>query len=50
MGSWLKRIKNCYPSSKPNDFSNPQQEPITRSLKLPHIPVTTLTQTDLFLV
>ena len=26
------------------------QEPITRSLQLPHIPVSTFSQTDLFLV
>ena len=26
------------------------QEPITRSLQLPHIPVTAFSQTDLFLV
>ena len=28
---------------------NYSQEPITRSLQLPHIPVTTFSQTDLFL-
>ena len=28
----------------------PNQEPITRSLQLPHIPVTVFSQTDLFLV
>ena len=27
-----------------------RQEPITRSLQLPHIPVTAFSQTDLFLV
>ena len=27
-----------------------EQEPITRSLQLPHIPVTAFSQTDLFLV
>ena len=31
-------------------FHKNVQEPITRSLQLPHIPVTTFLQTDLFLV
>ena len=33
-----------------NDNDKHMQEPITRSLQLPHIPVTAFSQTDLFLV
>ena len=32
-----------------SDANSPDQEPITRSVQLPHIPVTAFSQTDLFL-
>ena len=38
------------PLMPPEKASGPCQELITRSLQLPHIPVTAISQTDLFLV
>ena len=43
------RTKLCSAVPDPQN-TKPAQEPITRSLQLPHIPVTAFSQTDLFLV
>ena len=52
----LQRGKEkSYPCAKKNRLERAQyafsehQEPVTRSLELPHIPVTALSQTELFL-
>ena len=51
--SEIKRVENYPDFEKSVHFIQhglQRQEPITRSLQLPHIPVTAFSQTDLFLV